>query len=209
LFAGCRLYTVVKHEKSSEVKEGPKFYFEDNDFDSDQYVESIWDDKVVPYIDEKAAEITEVLKELKVNVDDAGKKYGIRSSDVGSAWNFIVRGKGKVLKVNRESRNGTLDIDLEAYDGNKDIILQIGPVFKGTSIRDSLDFIKFDDFKNQMVFASISNSMNKQVRDKVVSKLDIDNISGKEIEFTGAFTFESSGDIVVTPVKVQMAGGGE
>ena len=34
-------------------------------------------------------------------------------------------------------------------------LLQIGPVIKGTSIRDSLDFLKFDDFTNQLEFARV------------------------------------------------------
>lgn len=208
LLTGCKVYTVVKHDKSNGANAGTKFYFEDESFDADKFVTSVWDSKVIPQMDKKAADLIEVLKEMKMNVDGAGKKYGIRSSEVGSAWNFIVKAKGKVIKVNKESRNGTLDIDLAPFDNNKDVTLQIGPVFKGTSIRDSLDFIKFDDFKNQMVYAGVSSALNKYVREKVVNTLNTDNINGKEIEFVGAFTHESSDNIVVTPVKVLQTGGG-
>ncbi len=208
LLTGCRLYTVVKHDKGGAGAGGTKFYFEDESFDADAFVTSIWDSRIIPQMDKKAVQIAEVLKELKTDGDGAGKKYGIRSSEVGSAWNFIVKGKGKVLKVNTESRNGTVDVDLEPYDGNKDIAIQIGPVFKGTSIRDSMDFIKFDDFKNQMVFASVSSSLNKYIRDKVVNTLQPDSMGGQEIEFVGAFTLEAPDNIVVTPVEIVKAGGG-
>lgn len=207
VFTGCTVFTVVKHDKSNGDSKGAKFYFDDNSFDSDKYVASIWESKVIPAMEKKPADITQVIKELKGDVDSAGKKYGIRSSEVGSAWNFIVKGKGKVVKVNKESRNGTLDIDLEPFDNNKDMILQVGPVFKGTSVRDSLDFIKFDDFKNQLVFASVSSSLNKYIRDNVTNKLDLNNINGQEINYVGAFTFESLDNIIVTPVKIEKAGG--
>lgn len=208
LMTGCKLYTVVKHDKGS-AQSGEKFYFDDGSFDADAYAVSIWESKVIPQMNKEAAEIKEVLSGIKADADATGKKYGYRSSDVGTSWNFIVKGKGKVIKVNTESRNGTLDIDLEPYDNSKDFNLQVGPVFRGTSIRDSLDFIKFDDFKNQLVFAGISSAFNKYVKEKVVNTLELDKLAGQEIEFVGTFTYESPDNVVVTPVIVQKVGGGK
>lgn len=208
LFTGCSLYKVVSINGNNADK-STKFYFEDESFDANKYADSVWDSKVIPLMEKKAADISAVLKELKSDVNASGKKYGIRSAEDGSAWNFIVKGKGKVISVNTESRNGTLDVDLEQYDNKKDIIIQIGPVIKGTSIRDSLDFIKFDDFKNQLVFATISNAFNKLVNEKVIGKIDYKSLNSKEIEFVGAFTVIPSGEIVVTPVKLELAGGGK
>jgi predicted lipoprotein len=209
LFSSCKLYTVVKHDKNSSENKGTTFYFDSNDFDADKYVESIWDSKVLPTMEKKANDAAVVLPEIKNNVDEAGKKYGIRSSDTGSAWNFIVKGKAKIVSVNTESKNGTMDMDLEPYDGNSDFKLQIGPVIKGTSIRDSLDFIKFDDFKNQMVFADLSNAMHKRLNEQILSKMDFKNAGSKEVEFLGAFTILPSGEILVTPVKIGLLEGGQ
>lgn len=200
-FSGCKLYTVVSNDKSND-KQGNTFYFQDNSFDADQFVESIWDSKVIPAVNQKAADIGQVLKDARKNSDEAGEKYGFRSAQEGSAWNFIVKGQGKVLKVSRESRAGTLDIDLPPYDGKAEFKIQIGPVIKGTAIRDSLDFIRYDDFKNQMVFAELSNAFHKRIADRLLSKTDFSVVEGKKVNFTGAFTFTSIEDVFVTPLAL-------
>ncbi|CUH95305.1 putative secreted protein [Propionispora sp. 2/2-37] len=207
LFSGCKLYTVVSNDKSND-KQGNTFYFQDNSFDANQFVESVWDSKVMPAVNQKAADIGQVLKEARNNMDEAGGKYGFRSAQEGSAWNFIVKGQGKVLKVSRESRAGTLDIDLPPYDGKTEFKIQIGPVIKGTAVRDSLDFIKYDDFKNQMVFAELSNAFHKRIADSLLNKTDFSTVEGKEVIFTGAFTFTSFDAVVVTPLTLEFTEGG-
>ena len=205
--SGCTLWTVVRNEKQA-AGGGTQFYFDDNSFDADKYVASIWEDKVLPHMTEKAADAGEVAALAKDGLDKAGEKYGFRTSSVGTAWNFIVKGKARVLKINTASRNGTAELDLAPYDGAMDMILQIGPVFKGTSVRDALDFIKFDDYKNQMVFASISTAFNTYIRDHVTQGVNTTDLEGKEIEFIGAFTGESADNLVVTPVRITRDGEG-
>lgn len=207
MLSACKLFTVVKDSKDKDSKQGVAFYFDDKSFDANKFIDSEWSSKVMPTMDKRSVEVSEVTKELKSNVENAGKKYGIRSGQEGNAWNFIVKGKGKVLAVNKQSKNGTLDIDLEPYDGKADLKIQIGTVIKGTAIRDSLDFIKFDDYKNQMVFAEISNAIHKRINEEILSKVNFDNSKDKEVDFVGAFTFESLDKIVVTPVKIEIAGG--
>lgn len=209
LFTGCKLYTVVPHDKNKNSKQETTFYFQDESFDANQFVDSIWDSKVLLTINEKANDVGEVIKETKISVDEAGKKYGIRSAQEGSPWNFIVKGKGKVLNVNKESRVGTLDIDLAPFDSRPDLKIQLGPVIKGTAVRDSLEFIKYDDFKNQMVFAELSNAFHKKITDTLLSKFDATLAKGKEINFIGVFTFTSSSEILLTPIKMELVEGGK
>ncbi len=103
----------------------------------------------------------------------------------GSPWNFRVKGSGVILAANTESRASTIDIDLFPPDGTTDLVLQIGPVFKDSAIRDSLDFISFTDFTNQLEFARLSNAFNKVVNQDVTGKLDRENLMGKKISFWG------------------------
>jgi predicted lipoprotein len=207
MLSACKLFTVVKDSKDKDSKQGVAFYFDDKTFDANKFIDSEWNSKVMPTIEKRSVDILEVTKELKSNVDNAGKKYGIRSGQEGNAWNFIVKGKGKVIAVNKQLKNGTIDVDIAPYDGKADLKIQIGTVIKGTAIRDSLDFIKFDDYKNQMVFAEISNAIHKRVNQQILSKINFDNAKDKEVDFVGAFTFESLDKIVVTPVKIDIAGG--
>lgn len=39
-----------------------------------------------------------------------------------------------------------MTVKLDGYDGPEEISIQIGSVYKGSSIRDSLDVIKFGDY---------------------------------------------------------------
>jgi predicted lipoprotein len=83
--------------------------------------------------------------------------------------------------------------------------MQIGPVIKDTAIRDSLDFLSFTDFTNQIEFARLSNSFNKVVNRDVTSKLDRENLMGKRITFWGAFTQLQDSDLIrVTPVLLEV-----
>jgi predicted lipoprotein len=209
LLTGCKLFTIVKNDQSKGDKNAVSFYFADNSFDASKFIETEWDGKIVPTVESKSAEMTEVIKEMSNNLDDAGKKYGLRSGEQGNSWNFLVKGKGKILNVNKESRNGYIEVDLLPCDEKADIRIQVGPVIKGTSVRDSMEFIKFDDYKNQMVFAEISSAINKWINEQIVSKMDFTTAKGKEVEFAGAFTADSSNVISITPVKIQLSGGGK
>ena len=135
----------------------------------------------------------------------AGEEFGYREKEEGSPWNFRVKGSGVVTAVNTESRASTVDIDLFPNDGKADLVLQIGPVIKDSAIRDSLDFISFTDFTNQLEFARLSNAFNKVVNKDVTSKLDRENLMGKKISFWGAFTQLQDSDLIrVTPVALEV-----
>lgn len=203
LCSACKLYTVVKLENQSQ-RQGIKVYFENNNFNAAEYVDSIWENRVVPYTVKKALDIGLVLKEISANPDEVGAKYGYRDASEGIPWNFIVKGTGRILVVNTASRAGTIEIDLPPYDGRKDLIIQIGPVIKGSSIRDSLEFISFDDFGNQIEFAQLGNAFNKEVYDRILSKIQFATMKGKEIEFICTFTAEDSSEILGTPVVMKI-----
>lgn len=197
--------TVVKIGEQAQVDKGLGSSGHDS-FDPDAYVADVWI-KIQPYMEEKAADAREVLDAVATNEDQAGEKYGIRSGASGSTWNFIVTTKAKVLAVHTESRAGTLELDLPPYDGKMDLLAQIGPVFKGSSVRDSLEFIKFDDFRNQIQYAQLANAFNKKIHQEVIVKIDIPALKNKEVELTGAFTAGSQ-PALLTPVRIQALEGG-
>jgi len=202
-FSSC---TVVPDEKKSEEKgEKLDIYFVTDDFKPDKYAESIWEDKVVPFFKEKSLPIETIIPVWHKDQQTAGEKFGYREKAEGSPWNFRVKGSGVVVAVDTESRASTIDIDLSPSDGTADLILQIGPVIKDSAIRDSLDFISFTDFTNQLEFARLSNAFNKVVNRDVTSKLDRENLMGKKVSFWGAFTHLQDSDLIrVTPVFLEV-----
>lgn len=208
LFSGCQLFTVVKMEKTDTASDqGIRVFFENSEFDPGKYVNSIWESKLIPYMLEKAVDIDQVLVDFSKDRALAGEKYGVRSASEGCPWNYIVSGKGILTAVNTASRNGTIEIKL--IPSLTTVKAQIGPVFKGTSIRDALDFISFDDFSNQIEFAQLANTFNKRVYDDVLVKIDFVSLIDKQIEFISVFTDDGSNEILLTPVKIVVDKGGK
>lgn len=171
-------------------------------FNADAYVQQVWDSKAIPEFKEKAADLSTIMKEANGDIASVGEKYGKRAMDQGSAWNFMVKGTATVTAVNTELRAGTMDVTLDGYTGSTKITLQVGPVFKGTAIRDSLSFIKFDDYKNQVVYAALSNAIHTNLTKTLFTKVDVKTLQGKKIDFVGAFTYQTADQLLITPVDI-------
>lgn len=204
--AGCTIVYDEEEKQSNPSGDGElEIYFVDGKFDPIGYVDKIWEKKVLPYMAAEAADLADLLNALKTDPQAAGEECGHREKAEGSPWNFIVKGKGRIVEVNTRSRASTVGVDLDPPDGKRDALVQIGPVLKGTGIRDSLDFISFDDFVNQLEFARLSNAMNKRINDTILSSLDRDNLMGKPVAFTGVFTLNNGPEnIRITPTVFQI-----
>ena len=118
-------------------------------FNADKMVEDIWAAKVVPYVRQKAGSFPEVHALAKADPAAAGAKFGNPKKQANSPWTFAVRLEGKIVAANTQSRAATMDVDADG-DGKADARVQIGPAMRGTALRDSLDFIQFNDFTNQI-----------------------------------------------------------
>ncbi len=148
--------------------------------------EAVWKPQVLPYIDEHAKDFGEVLAALNSGVDAAGAKYGYKAADLGGGWNFVVRGKGVVVAANLESRAAKLDVDTTG-DGTANLKIQIGPIVNGTALRDSLPFLHFTDFRDQIQFAKLARALN----DIAVGGFPrpTGNPVGDKVTFTGVFSY--------------------
>lgn len=208
LLIGVCLYTscvVVKHDDKNAAaaqKGGLEIYFADGSFDAKAYVEGLWDDTLIPYARERAVEFSDLISALRADEAGASLKHGVRQVAEGAPFNFITRGEAVVLATQTASRAGTATLDIDG-DGASDALLQIGPVFKGTSIRDSLPFVSFDDFVNQLDYATLSNEMNAKVRDQVYAGFDPAAAVGRNVSFYGFFTFERGTPVLITPVLIE------
>jgi predicted lipoprotein len=199
----CKIvkYTAADQAKAREERNGVTFG--DSAFDAKKYASDIWDTKVLSLIEQTAVNLPDLISGLRSDEKKTCTEYGYRVGEEGSFYNFAVKGKIKILAVHTESRNGTLDGDMEPYDGKKDITVQIGPVFKGSAIRDYLNFISINTFENQVEFAKLGTELNMRVRDTVVKDIDFVKLSGKECTLTGVFTLDNGVDsIVLIPVKI-------
>jgi predicted lipoprotein len=166
-----------------------------------QFAEKVWDSKVLPIIQEKAQDIVTIVSEIRADPAAAGEKYGRREST--NPYSYMVRGSGKVLEVNTQSQAGTLVLEVPGL--NEKIALQIGPVVRGTALRDATGAAPFDQFTNQLDYADVAKEMNKRAVKAAFANVDPSSLADKTITFLGAFTFDprSKALLLLTPVKVE------
>ena len=69
-----------------------------------------------------------------------------------------------------------MTVDVDTKSGTRQVDLQIGPVIFGTALRDSLPFIHFGDFVNQIQFAQISRALNDAATKHMMNGLSIPRI---------------------------------
>jgi len=201
LFASC---VVVKHDdkNAASQEDGLEIYFANGGFNAESYVRGLWDETLIPYVRERAVELPDLIAAIKADEASASATYGIRQVAEGAPFNYVAKGEAVVLATQTSSRAGTATIDMDG-DGEPDALLQIGPVFKGSSIRDALPFVSFDDFVNQLDYAALSNELNAKVRDHVYAGFDPAAATGRSVVFYGFFTFERGCPVLVTPVILE------
>lgn len=117
---------------------------------------------------------------------------------------------GVVTEVDRRSRVGVAHI---RTDGGPPahIALQVGPVLRGTVLRDAVSFLRFTDFANQSDFAAVSNALNDRVLRDVLGPLDVASLPGRTVTVTGAASFAGGGDdrpVDLVPIVVRIERGG-
>jgi predicted lipoprotein len=167
-----------------------------------KFVDPIWTTKVLPTIQEKAQDISKILPEIRADPNSAGQKYGRREAT--NPYNYMVKGTGKVTEMHTESQAGTATIEIPGL-GEK-VALQIGPVVRGTTLRDATGAVSFNQFTNQLDYADVSKEMNARALKAAFASVEPNSIAGKTITFFGAFTFEphSKSPVLVTPVKIDL-----
>jgi predicted lipoprotein len=168
------------------------------------FVDPIWDSKIVPTFLEKAVEAKELLTAIQGNSDQAGEKFGRREAT--NPYNYLIKGTGKVTAVNTESRAGTLTIELPGDLAWKNVNIQIGPVVLGTAVRDATGVVSFNQFTNQIDYASVSKEMNARAIHDALAGKDPATFNGKQIRFVGAFTYDPhfAGVVRITPIKLEV-----
>jgi predicted lipoprotein len=62
----------------------------------------------------------------------------------------------------RLARGNYLDVDADG-DGKADAKVQIGPAVRGTALRDTLEFVNFNEFKNQIEWAQFGKAFNEKI----------------------------------------------
>jgi len=198
-FTACKPWTIRPIDSGTQKSEVAS-----QQFNADAYVDSIWESRLVPLVIEKAVDLSTLLAAFDADLEAAMKQYG--HDEASGAAHFIIKGEGRVSRVNSSSQNRTLSINMPSYKGKTEVVLQIGPAFRGTAIRDAVGFIQFNQFVNQLQFADVGNKLNDRVFTSVVHGFDLATAQGRQVSFYGVFTFSERNKIMITPVKLTTGG---
>jgi len=132
----------------------------------------------------------------------AGKAVAFQPGQKGNAA-IAVRLTGKVVAVSDGARARSLSIDTNG-DGSADAIVQLGPVVRGTTLRDALGKYTFNDFDSQIEYARYARAINDRVVGQVraaAAKIG----QGSSVEVVGAYVPDSDGTAFVTPAQIRPA----
>lgn len=191
--AACKVVPIAADRAARERQAGS--------FDATRYVEAVWDAQAAPYWDKHAKPLDQLSRQIELNLDAAGAADGRKAGD-GSPWTFVTRGEGRVLDVRTQARAGAVTVAV----GPQQVQVLTGPVVSGSALRDSLPFVTFNDFSNQIAFAEVGGALTKRALRQarpVAEGLK----PGDRVRFQGVFQLGKAGDpVVVTPVRLERIG---
>jgi len=169
-------------------------------FDAAQFGKENFAPKVVPELEKRAVELTELVPALDKDPDAAGEQYGVRQG--ASPYNFAVRGTGTA----KAPDGNIVEIDVEGVPSDVTVSLQIGPAINGSALRDASGLFDFNDFLNQVDYAGAGTALNTEVKTTVLKDLDREALDGKTVKFLGAFTYLAPTAITITPAQLEVSG---
>lgn len=164
-------------------------------------VSETFDAQLLPLVTAKAQDYASLRAAVTADLDATGAAHGNRGAGEGAAWNFAIMGQGKVISANLTSRARKAELDMDG-DGTVDLTLQLGPVIKGTALRDLAPFYDFNSFRDQIEFAELARALNDRLTSALV--LPEGDLTGKTLQFTGVLPLKSASEAwLVTAVTLQ------
>lgn len=154
--AACVPWTVRPIESESKAPRGT--------FDPVTYARDAWTGKLRPALEKSAVDVSDLLRE-------GAPRTGA----------LAVKGAGTIERVDTSSRAGKLTVAVPGGTAE----LQIGPVLRGTTIRDGSGFISFNDFQSQIEYAAAANALNAHVLNEVITPVRSALARGRRVEFLG------------------------
>ena len=118
----------------------------------------------------------------------------------------FVKGTGVVAAVDRRSRVGVMLVSVPG-SSQATVAIQIGPVVRGTALRDASGFIQFSDFANQSEYAAAANALNESALRVVIAPVQTEALQGRTVAFVGAVGTSgprADGAIEIMPVQLEL-----
>ena len=173
-------------------------------FDPTTEATNFWKEKSKAYFDENAVDLTTLIEESQGDFASVASKYGHYSMGDKGELSFIVKGTATVKTIKTKLRAGYLGVSVDGIPDDYQLRIQVGPVFKGSAVRDSISLISYKDYKNQIEWAQVSVAFHDLILKQILSPIDLNATEGKQLDFIGCFTVARKGLIQITPVKLEL-----
>jgi predicted lipoprotein len=149
LLSGCR---IVSQQQLAELKNPPNPQMAN--------IDQVWQQKLVPQLTAEAKPLAVLMKSLQSakDFDSACQSYGYRSQAENPCV-FSVTVRGDVTALNTTSRSGKMRVKDESGDT---VTIQIGPIIRGTALRDAYKGASYQDFNDQVLFGDYGKAINQQ-----------------------------------------------
>ncbi|MGN1282091.1 MAG: DUF2291 domain-containing protein [Succinivibrio sp.] len=171
-------------------------------FDPTTVATNFWKEKSADYFEKSAVDLVALLTEANGDLASVAGKYGHYSMGDQGELSFIVKGSGTITSVKNKLRSGYFVIEVDGNTSDVKTRLQIGPVFKGSAVRDSISLISYKDYKNQIEWAQVSVAFHDLICKEIINNLDMTTLEGKQVDFIGCFTVNRADLLQITPVKL-------
>lgn len=196
---GCKIVKTVAEGESAAALAGEA----GDDARIAALLDQTYEAELLPLIAAKAISPADLRNALAGGIAAAGAAHGNEGSGEGAAWNFAITGEGRVVEANLTSRARTAKVDTDG-DGAADLTLQLGPVIKGSSLRDVAPFYRFGDFRDQIEFAKLARALNDRATAGLVVLTG--DLVGKTVGFTGTLDVKTASDAwLVTVITLTVA----
>lgn len=152
------------------------------------HAREIWDDQVIPAVKAHLVPLAELRAKQEQDENAAGEDHGLRPEGEANPWNFAVSGSGVIIEAKTQSRAAKLQVDTTG-DGAPDVTVQLGPVIRGTAIRDAMPFLIFTNYRDQIEFAKLAGGLNAMANERLT--IPETDVTGQSVSFEGVFTYKN------------------
>ena len=160
--------------------------------------------KVRSAIEARAVDAVTLAAAVAKDKEAAGKEYGVEPAKSG-----VATSNGPVICIKFTgvaSKGESFEhvVKVEGIPSTLIIRVQTGPAIYGTDLRDATGTISFGQFVNQIDYQNAGAALNKEMKKRILSKIDTATLTGKTVFVVGAFKLTNPNNWLVTPVKLDV-----
>lgn len=162
----------------------------------------LYHEQIVPQVMKSAVPLTSLIAQIgqAKDFDTACQQLGYRAQpEFPCHFSTVV--SGEITAINTQSRSGRMTLKL-AEGPITTLDVQIGPVYRGTVLRDSYRGLGYSDFNDQTLFGDFAKGINQA---SIAELAGFEPKVGEKITVYGVFTSWQlpAEPLLITPVRIQ------